>query len=85
MCDSCIVSRQKPIIVVVATQKADASGRAAVGYFKTMADVPADFTYPTLEDITGVYKSMGRHIENADERLDYVLRLMNNHWQTAIS
>ena len=60
-------------IVFAATRK-EASGRATVGYFKMLADVPADFTHPGEEDITGIMESMRL------TDVDRCLRTMNSHW-----
>ena len=64
------MSDKQKVIVIAATRK-----DGCVGYFKTLNDVPPEFTHPGEENIAGVMAAM----RTSD--LDVCLRSMNSHWQ----
>jgi hypothetical protein len=60
-------------VVITAVRKQ--GGGAIVGYFKTTAEMPPDFTHPSALDITDVMASMRL------TDLDRCLAIMNSHWK----
>jgi len=48
---------------------------STVGYFKTLADVPADWKNPQQYAIDDIMESL------ATDDVDYCLRTMSSHWR----